>query len=612
MAHASLAGDEIVLQVTWVEKDRAAQVPGMNYKSRTKMWHGRLSWGTYVTLYGIFGTNLTVDQALGAWATHQVERNSYMLSMREALSFSEDNLSTPEYDHLYPHQKVGARFTSTSDGVLIGDEMGSGKSPQTLVALSLTTNPLPALIVCPNSVKTHWAKEAARWYPEAHTYIIGGGAGERRRTIGEGAEDPAALFIINYEAIRLHSRLAPYGGVRLLRCVRCGGGDDRLTEARCEVHLKELNHLPFKSVIVDEAHRMKDPKSKQTRAVWAVQHGRTVQRRWALTGTPIANDVGDLWSIMHGVAPDDYPTRSKYIDRYALLAWNPHANLDIVGVRPDTKDEFNSILYPRFRRMLKSIVARHLPPKVREVREAPMTAKQAKAYKQMKEEMIAELDDGDQVVASRNLTRSLRLMQFSSAYCQINVEDNKLIMSEPSPKLDVMEEIIAELGGKQVAICAASRQLIEMAAKRLDEATPPISYRLLTGKVPPAQRQINIDEFMRGEVQCMLFTIAAGGVGVNMNSADTIVFLQRSWSMLENKQAEDRVHRMGSERHECVTIVDIVAPGTIEVKQLQRLQEKSMMLEEVVRDREQLMRAGLPTDELDRRELEILSGDLLA
>lgn len=620
MAYATIDGTSLVVQVNWIEDKLIAQVPGMNHNSKTKLWSGPLSWGSYVVLRNLF-SDFQVSQELVDWVTSYINTQyTHGMSLRDATEFSVDDVSTREYNLLYGHQKVASRFLHTNGGVLVADEMGVGKTPESLVSLQLLgQQALPALIVCPNSVKGHWAKEAKMWAPMTTPYVVSGGAQTRRKILAEGAEDPTALFIINYESVRLHSRLAPYGSIRMNRCQSCGGSPPPfdISPAKCEAHPRELNLLPLRTVIVDEAHRMKDPKAKQTRAVWSIQHGHTVTRRWALTGTPIATNVGDLWSIMHGIAPEDYPTRTKFIDRYALIAYNHKAILDIVGVRPDTKPEFDAILLPRMRRMLKSRVAKHLPPKVYEVRETPMTNKQAKAYEMMKEEMIAEVDNGDAIVATTNLTKAIRLLQFSSAYAELEKGDPddhttwSVKLSEPSPKLDVMEEVLDELGGKQVAICAASRQLVEMAAKRLENRDVPISYRMLTGLVPPIERQTNIDDFQRGAAQVMLFTIAAGGVGVNMSAADTIIFLQRSWSMLENRQAEDRVHRMGSEVHESVTIVDLVTPDTIEISQLQRLSVKARQLEEIVRDREQLQRHGMSTDDLDRREIAILSSDLL-
>ena len=102
-----------------------------------------------------------------------------------------------------------------------------------------------------------------------------------------------------------------------------------------------------------------------------------------------------------------------------------------------------------------------------------------------------------------------------------------------------------------------------------------------------------------------MFTYKAGGVGLTMNAADILVRLQRSWSLVDNLQGEDRVHRIGSEVHDSVNIIDVVTANTVEVQQCLRLHSKSQRLEEIVRDRDQLVKHGLSTDDIDN-ELERL------
>lgn len=607
LADLDLERDRIVVRTEWTEKDLVKQVPGMRWDSREKVWHGPIAWGTCVVLRGVFQDKLRVGDRLREWATQERHWVDLALGWREALDDHDGQAD------LYPHQRAGVQFLWVQPHALLGDQMGVGKTPTVLAALDwlheLGEQVYPALVVCPKSVIGHWAREAERWCPSATVYEVTGGAATRRKLLEEAADDSTALLVTNFEAVRLHSRLAPYGSVRLTRCPACGGADERVTPSRCHVHEKELNHFGLRTVVVDEAHRMKDPKSQQTRALWAVQHGATVTRRWSLTGTPIANDVGDLWAIMHGVAPLDYPVRSPYLDRYALLAWNRYAALDIVGVRPDTRAEFERVLHPHFRRVLKEQVLAHLPPKVRELREAPMVPKQRRLYQEMYDELLAQTEDGGFIISPTNLTKALRLLQFSSSYAEVDPETGAVRLVEPSPKLDVLEEVLDELGhDRQVAVCAASRQLIELAAARLDKRLE--TYRLLTGRVPQHERAPNLEAFQRGEARCMLFTIQAGGVGLTMTAADTIVFLQRSWSLIDNLQAEDRVHRIGSERHESVTVVDVVAPDTIEVQQLARLREKAERLEEVVRDRERLRATGHDTTQLEVEEQALLAGQL--
>jgi SNF2 family DNA or RNA helicase len=155
-------------------------------------------------------------------------------------------------------------------------------------------------------------------------------------------------------------------------------------------------------------------------------------------------------------------------------------------------------------------------------------------------------------------------------------------MMEPSPKLDVMEEILEETEGRPIVICALSKQLINLAAARLEKKGIP--FGLITGDIHEIDRRKNLDQFQAGRLKALLFTLGAGGEGLTMTAADTIVFLQRSWSCIQNLQAEDRVHRIGSEIHEAIHVIDIVTPGTIEERQIARVHEKLQRMEEIRRD----------------------------
>jgi hypothetical protein len=411
---------------------------------------------------------------------------------------------------------------------------------------------------------------------------VNGGAAQRKKILTAALADPRAVIIINYEGLKAHSRLAPYGSVRLKRCVACGGDDPKVKAGTCHTHKKELNGTGvIKSVVIDEAHRLKDPKSQQSRAVWAVCHDPSVTRRLAMTGTPIANHIGDLWSIMHAVAPEEYPARSAFLDRYAQLSWNAFGGLDVVGLRQDNADEFFAFFDSRYRRVTKAAAAPWLPDKYRSIREAIMPTKMVKAYKEIEEQMISRLDDGTIVFATNQLVQSTRLLQMASAYGSTEA-DGTYHMTEPSPKLDVMEEILEETEGRPIVICALSKQLINLAAARLEKKSIP--FGLITGDIHEIDRRRNLDMFQAGKLKALLFTLGAGGEGLTMSAADTIVFLQRSWSVVQNLQAEDRVHRIGSEIHEAIHIIDVVTPDTIEEWQIAKVHDKLRRLEEVRRD----------------------------
>lgn len=596
MAAAEYINGEIHVATVWNEKDLIKQVPGASWDKDEKIWKLPATWVACLQLRGVFGKDLVIGPELRGWAARtKANKIRPALELRDRVDLSND---LPWYGNpkLYDFQKAGVRFMLAAGSALLADEMGTGKTIQTLETLRLiqatTRDALPAAVVCPNSMKGTWAKEARTWFPDASPYVVAGSALQRRKVFEVASKDPNALVIINFESVRAHSRVLGFGSIAL-------------TEK--EKQLKELNVFGFRSVIVDEAHRLKDPKALQTRAVWAVGQGTKVLRRIALTGTPMANHPGDLWSILHFVAPMEFPRKSAFVDRYCLVSFNGWGGMEIKGVNPATKTEFYSVLDPRFRRMPKALVLPQLPEKVRVKRYVQMDAKQAKAYDEIASQLITRLDDGSLMVAKSDIGARVRLLQFSSSYMQQN-EDGTFTMKDPSPKLDAMMEIIDEMGGKSLTVCAESRQLIELAEKRLVKAG--ITYAVITGKTPQWDREAQLRDFQAGKLQIMLYTIKAGGVGLTMTRADTQLCLQRSWSMIDNKQADDRVHRIGSEIHDSVTLIDLVTEGTIEEDQIERLWEKAQRLEEIVRDKAKLIAAGLSTDALDLEEQTILNADL--
>jgi SNF2 family DNA or RNA helicase len=621
VAHAVLDADVGVvrLRTTWNQKDLVRQVPGARWDAQGKNWTVPLTWASLVVARGVFRDALTVDDALRDWSWAEYhDRVQPALELRQALAPVDDG--TSEYalveswgdagPRLYDFQRAGVMFMLRAGSGLLGDEMGSGKTPQTLSLVrahdELDGTGLPALVVCPNSVKTHWAREAATWCPQATPYVVDGSAAQRRKTLKAALADPTALVVINFESVRLFSRLAPYGSVRLERCRDCDPrtGSEELKAARCEVHPKELNAFEFRTVVVDEAHRMADPRAKQTRAVWHLGHSPAVRWRWALTGTPVVNHPGDLWSIMHLVAPDEAPTRSSWQERFCLMSWNAFGGMDVVGVRPDTRDELFKIVDPRFRRMLKAIVLPQLPPKVREVRYVDMTAAQARAYRELATQLRTRLADGTLLLATNQLVAKTRLMQFASATVAVTRPDAddvaswQVTLREPSPKLDVLEEVLDELG----ATSPEPRPPVLVAAEHLG-----LRHAKITGEVAPVDRQRALDDLNAGRLRVLVFTGRAGGVGLNMSAADTLINVQRSWSLVDERQKEDRNHRVGSEVHDSVRIIDLVTRDTVEEDQVTRLVEKLARLEEVTRDRAALHAAGQVTGHLDLEEQALLA-----
>jgi SNF2 family DNA or RNA helicase len=594
-----LEGDHIIINAEWRLKEVCRALPGSKWDANKNVWRIPVSWTGCLSLRSTFGEQLQIGPGLAQWAKDEkVNRIEPCNSLREleAADFGDEDL--------FPHQRAGVEFLSKARRALLADEPGLGKTAQAIRSLKrlqdLGEEVFPALIVCPNTLKNNWEREFDRWWPGVNVQVVKGSAIQRRKAF----EEEAQVYIVNWESLRSHSRLQSYGSIALARCTECGGHDTKITASRCEVHKRELNNIDFKAVVADEIHRSKDPKSKQTRALWAASGSADI--RFALTGTPIANTVVDLWPILHWLDEKEWPSKTKWLDRYVNTMLNAFGGMMILGLKPAMESEFYAGIHPRMRRMLKTRVLPWLPKVINDRRDVEMGSKQEKAYKQMLDNMIAELEktseerfqeafeqgESEVVVAPNPLTQTMRLLQFSSSYGVMELVDGqeKMLLSDPSCKVDALIDDISsgDFGEDSVAVCAVSRQLIDLLSARLTKEKIP--HGLITGAQSGDQRQQAIDDFQAGRVKWILFTAQAGGVGVTLTAARRLVMLQRPWSLVDYKQALDRVHRIGSEIHDSILITDYVTEGTIEERVIEALDAKSENFEQIVRDKAQLLK----------------------
>jgi SNF2 family DNA or RNA helicase len=579
-------GEHVLINAEWRLKELCKSLPGASWSPKEQVWRVPLSWTTCLALRSTFRDDLVIGPLLAEWAANEVAtRINPSNAFRELETFEGDEI-------LFPHQRAGVEFLATAKRALLADEPGLGKTAQAIRALKMLhergEEVFPVLIVCPNTLKKNWAREFTKWWPEVPTQVIKGSAVQRKRQF----EDPAQVFIINWESLRTHSRLAPYGSVALTRCRACGGQDEKISETRCEVHLRELNHIDFKAVIADEIHRSKDPKSKQSRALWSASGDSKI--RFALTGTPIANNVVDLWSILHWISPKDWPSKTKWIDRMVDTMLNAFGGMMVIGVKPAMQDEFYKSVNPVMRRMLKKVVLPWLPPVINERRDVEMSTKQKKAYEQMRDLMIAELGSGDTLTAPSVLTQTIRLLQFASSYATLSTNEStgeiKAILDSPSCKVEALMDDIdnGDFGDDSVAVSAVSKQLINLLSAEMTKKKIP--HGLITGDQDEDERQKAIDDFQSGAIKWILFTAQAGGVGITLTAARRLIMLQRPWSLVDHKQVLDRVHRIGSEIHDSIVITDYVTEGTIEERVIQVLETKADNFEQIVRDKDQLLK----------------------
>jgi SNF2 family DNA or RNA helicase len=209
----------------------------------------------------------------------------------------------------------------------------------------------------------------------------------------------------------------------------------------------------------------------------------------------------------------------------------------VMGIKPQMEQEFHAAINPRMRRMLKARVLPWLPEMMFERRDIEMSTKQKKAYEQMRDNMIAELENGDALVASSALTQTTRLLQFASSFAESVVDETtgeiKTVLTEPSCKVDALMDDIksGDFGNDSVAVCAVSRQLIDLLSARLTKDG--IEHGLITGAQNEDERQQAVDDFQSGKTKWILFTAQAGGVGITLTAARRLVMLQREPDVMQ-------------------------------------------------------------------------------
>jgi len=577
-------------------KELIKTLPGASWNPKNDTWQAPLSWATCLGLRDMF-PDLAIGPKLTAWATNYARTHvQFGMVNRELLEPAEPVAGDED---LFPYQQVDAQFLAHQERAFLFSDMGPGKTASAIRGMRLMARqgktPWPALVACPNTTKIGWGREFERWWPGIKVTVVKGTAERRRRLLTE----PAHVYVINYESLRSHSRIAPYGSQALRRCADCGGEDPTVTLARCQVHAKELNDIDFQLVIADEVHRIKEGSSLTARALKAATGD--APYRFGMTGTPIAHNVMDLWSPLNWLEPKEFPSRTRFQDQLVDVMYNAFGGVIISGLKPDKTDLWQRMFDFRMRRMTKDIVLPFLPPVISERRDVELTPKQAKAYKEISADMIATISDEKMgisyLTAAGGLTQTLRLLQLASSYGAVHLGDprpdgtvpERFVLDDPSSKIDAFMEDMEDFEGRTTVVFAVSRQLIELLSRKMTDAKIP--HGLITGAIDEDERQQHIDDFQSGKTKFILCTIAAGGTGITLTAADTRVFLQRSWSIIEMDQAKDRVHRIGSEKHENILHIDYVAPGTIEEAVIAVLDGKYESMEAILRDRDLFLRA---------------------
>ena len=573
---------KIMVEASPLQASLLKAVPGSKFDAKARVWRFPMSYPAWIAFYTDCRDLITfVGDAVECWVKIEHAKELALFEARNMVPYNYSGES-----HIWPMQEQAIQWINTAGSGIIGDDPGSGKTVMACALMNRDAHAAQqdvyrALVVCPKSVFGVWEQHVKDW-TYLNPIVAGDTAVRRRKAIDQWLQDGGVL-IINYQSLWRHTRLASYGSIAMKRCPDHGGIDPKVGAAQCHVHEKELDNVPsIDYMVLDEAHRIKDPKTNQARGIkWIAKKA---ERRLALTGTPIAKSPDHLWSVFNFVDPNAWPAKGQFLDRYCLMAENyATGGQYVAGLLPRTRDEFFRVrdLY-LLRRDFATVVGREIE-KVYQTRTSYLTPKQRKVYNDFSKLAKVELESGATVVES-DIVATTRMLMASSATLDVN-EEGDVRMILPSPKIQEFWDFWNEDYNREPFVVMAggpgSRQLIELTADFLREKD--VRFAKVVGGMTTDERNEEIDRYMRGEVDLILGQTSAAGEGLNLERGTGLGFIQRPWSFIETEQAENRIRR-ASQEADSILIVDFVTDDSFDQRVMEIYKENKEMFDDVLRN----------------------------
>ncbi|MBO4491669.1 MAG: DEAD/DEAH box helicase [Lentisphaeria bacterium] len=460
--------------------------------------------------------------------------------LREDLAVP-DRKPAPELfqGELRPYQAAGvywlAGMFERSCNLILADEMGLGKTIQTLAALVLYPKlTLPAIVICPTSLAANWRREAGRFTPSLRVEVI---EGHDRKDLWDRV--PAAdLCICSYALVKrdMH-RLAP---------------------------------LSFRTLILDEAQHIKNPSSANAQKCKEIR----AEHRLVLTGTPLENSAEDLWSIFDFLHPGFLGPLSPFRARFANLSCDPAL-----------REELAFRIAPFILRRKKSEVCRELPPKQEQIVYCEMHNGQRALYDALAEEAVKQCS-AMRSRPGRSFELLSLLMRLRQTCCAPDLLPPDLIRtfspdgSVPgSAKMELLQELLMETidSGHKVLLFSQFTSLLAIIRSWLESRAVPYEY--LDGSTQ--DRMARVDSFNHSPgIPVFLLSLKAGGTGLNLTSADTVIICDPWWNPAAEIQATDRTHRIGQTKN--VNCIKLVVKDSIEERVLELQRKKQELFASLV------------------------------
>lgn len=478
-----------------------------------------------------------------------------------------------EIDYSIPHsvknvlrdyQKVGYNWLKMIDeynfGGILADDMGLGKTLETIsVILSYiekskedNIKPKPSIVICPSSLSLNWKNEIIKFNADINVMVIKGIAKDRKKLIKD--INNHQLVIVSYDLIKRD----------------------------IEEYINE--NIEFKYIVVDEAQYIKNSNTQNSKAIKKL-NGET---RFALTGTPIENSLSELWSIFDYILPG-------YLYGYTKFKNNIEKPI-IKDKDEQAMKKLKMLIAPFILRRLKKDVLKELPEKTISILNNEMEDEQTKIYnmylmqarKEANEELARNGIEKSQIKILSLLTRLRQVCCHPSLFIEnYKGESSKLIQC-----MELTNEAIES--GHKILLFSQYTSMFEIIEKELKEKN--IKYFKLTGQTKVGDRIKLVDEFNETEkVKVFLISLKAGGTGLNLTAADTVIHYDPWWNLSAENQATDRVYRIGQKK--AVQVYKLITSNTIEEK-IQIMQERKGKLTDDVLTNEEVFINKLTKEEI--------------
>lgn len=466
------------------------------------------------------------------------------ISNHDSLKFEFPELLEPI---LREYQKQGYQWMKTlasyGFGGILADDMGLGKTLQSITYIAselsaIRKKKLPVLIVCPSSLTYNWSSEFMKFTPDIQAIIIDGNKEDRSRLLKDALE--MDVIITSYMLLRR------------------------------DIHLYEK--MSFHTVFFDEAQAFKNPVTQTAKAVRKIQ----ADHRFALTGTPVENSIEELWSIFRVVFPELFQGLKEY------------SNL--------TRKTISRRIRPFLLRRLKEEVLRELPEKIESIDTVELLPEQKKLYAaylaKLRHKTLKHLDK-DTIRKNRiKILSGLTRLRQICCHPALFVDGYEGSSAKFEQLLQIIEE--ARFSGRRVLIFSQFTKMLGLIGKELTQQGLPFFY--LDGQTASEERVETCNRFNEGERDFFLISLKAGGTGLNLTGADTVILYDLWWNPAVEEQAADRAHRMGQKN--TVQVIKLIARGTIEEKMNELQEKKRNMIEEIIEEK-----ASAALTEEDIREI---------